>query len=272
MIWSLEEGDNVAPLLAFQKGGKSWFERFESHTYEEAVNKARERFEAAFLDKDDYALLAFDGYLTHEEERKESLFISAFENLDPEGMAYLLTVSYRSARSTEGLAIEKIKIFLPGDFSDRDTNLFLNNLYQGAYSHTKGFELWNNHRNCNLEPIWVVENDKQNKLLGTWIQDPKDTESIRRFRNVKLHFTADGQLVYTILGDEKDQKIFLTYRVENNILITDQPSDPREERTKFRITADGKLEQEFPVPRRRHIALCSRSFAGTPFVLKKITK
>jgi hypothetical protein len=23
MIWSLEEGDNVAPLLAFQKGGKS---------------------------------------------------------------------------------------------------------------------------------------------------------------------------------------------------------------------------------------------------------
>ena len=26
-------------------------------------------------------------------------------------------------------------------------------------------------------------------LLGTWISDPQDTESIRRFGNVILHFT-----------------------------------------------------------------------------------
>ena len=89
-----------------------------------------------------------------------------------------------------------------------------------------------------------MKNLNNEALLGTWIRDPKDTESIRRFGNVRLHFTIDGRLIYTILGEEKDQKIFLSYRVENNILITDQPSDPREEQTKFRITADGKLEQE----------------------------
>lgn len=89
-----------------------------------------------------------------------------------------------------------------------------------------------------------MKNLNKEKLLGTWIQDPKDTESIRRFGNVRLHFTADGRLIYTILGEEKDQKIFLTYRVENNILITDQPSDPREERTNFQITQNGTLEWE----------------------------
>ena len=80
-------------------------------------------------------------------------------------------------------------------------------------------------------------------LLGTWISDPQDTESIRRFGNVILHFTADGRLNYTLLVEEKVQRALLTYRVENNVLITNQPSDPREERTNFRITEDRKLEQ-----------------------------
>lgn len=81
-------------------------------------------------------------------------------------------------------------------------------------------------------------------LLGTWISDPTDTESIRRFGKVILHFTADARLIYTLLGEEKHQKALLTYRVENNVLITDQPSASREERANFRITEDGQLEQE----------------------------
>ncbi len=87
-------------------------------------------------------------------------------------------------------------------------------------------------------------NDDSKILLGTWISDPTDTESIRRVGNVILHFTADGRLNYTMLGEEKTQRALLTYRVENNMLITDQPSAPREERVNFRITEDGKLEQE----------------------------
>lgn len=67
-------------------------------------------------------------------------------------------------------------------------------------------------------------------LLGTWISDPEDIESIRKFGNVKLHFTEDGQLIYSLLSEQKKQKMFLTYRVENNILITDQPSAPRKKK------------------------------------------
>lgn len=81
-------------------------------------------------------------------------------------------------------------------------------------------------------------------LLGTWVSDPKDTESIRLFGNVRLHFTTDGRLIYSLLEEEKVQKALLTYRIENNVLITDQPSHPREDRVNFRITEDHKLEWE----------------------------
>lgn len=72
--------------------------------------------------------------------------------------------------------------------------------------------------------------EKDNELLGTWITDPEDVRSIQLFGKVKLHFTADGQLTYTILGEQKDQKMMLTYQVKNNVSITDQPSAPSERR------------------------------------------
>lgn len=72
-------------------------------------------------------------------------------------------------------------------------------------------------------------------LLGKWSCEPGGGE------DTTLEFKEGGQLEYTICGTEKDQKIFLTYRVENNTLITDQPSHPREEHTPFAFTENGKL-------------------------------
>jgi hypothetical protein len=72
-------------------------------------------------------------------------------------------------------------------------------------------------------------------LIGKWLSEPGGGE------DTALEFMEGGRLDYTIHGVEKDQKIFLTYRVENNTLITDQPSHPREERTPFILTEDGKL-------------------------------
>lgn len=72
-------------------------------------------------------------------------------------------------------------------------------------------------------------------LLGKWSSEPGSGE------DTNLEFNEGGQLDYTIVGAEKLQKIFLTYRIENNTLITDQPSHPREERTPFMFTEDGKL-------------------------------
>jgi hypothetical protein len=80
-------------------------------------------------------------------------------------------------------------------------------------------------------------NRAEQMLLGKWISAPDDQSS----EESTLEFKAGGQLDYTIRGADKDQKIFLTYRVEGDVLVTDQPSHPREERTSFVLTDEGKL-------------------------------
>lgn len=74
------------------------------------------------------------------------------------------------------------------------------------------------------------------RLLGRWEsvtgvgQDP-----------VTIEFTVDGSLTYTIHAPGTNQQMFLRYSIEDGVIITDQPSHPREERTAYRITSDGRL-------------------------------
>jgi hypothetical protein len=74
----------------------------------------------------------------------------------------------------------------------------------------------------------------EQRLLGRWISG--ETAEI-----CTLQFSEGGLLDYTIHGSDKDQTILLTYRVEGDVLITDQPSHPREERTSFVLTEDDRL-------------------------------
>ena len=78
-------------------------------------------------------------------------------------------------------------------------------------------------------------------MLGTWISDPNDRAGIDEFGNVSLTFEPNGSLTYTIHTESTDQKMFMTCRVEDGVLITNQPSAPREERTAYSIDAHGKL-------------------------------
>ncbi len=87
----------------------------------------------------------------------------------------------------------------------------------------------------------MTATDHAAALLGTWTSDPEDIEGHREFGRATLEFEEDGQLTYTVHAEGKDQKMFLTFRVEGGTLITDQPSSPREERTAYSIGADGKL-------------------------------
>ena len=77
---------------------------------------------------------------------------------------------------------------------------------------------------------------KVQPLLGSWISETKSDES----ELTRIDFSSDGLLTYTIISSDKEQKIFLTYWTENNILFTDQPSNPKEEQTVFKISQDGK--------------------------------
>ena len=79
------------------------------------------------------------------------------------------------------------------------------------------------------------------KILGSWCTDPKDQWSLREYGKVSLDFSENGALVYTIHLPDKDQIMRLSYRLEGNTLVTDQPSSPREERTEFFFASDGRL-------------------------------
>ena len=83
------------------------------------------------------------------------------------------------------------------------------------------------------------------ELIGTWMSDPEDEEGIREFGRVTLEFEEDGQLTYVVHAPGKDQKMFLRFRVEDGLLVTDQPSAPREERTAYSIGPNGKLNLWF---------------------------
>src|SRR5262245_12438977 len=90
-----------------------------------------------------------------------------------------------------------------------------------------------------------MDNRMDTRLLGGWIVDPDDTQALAEFGRVELEFTADCRLVYTIDEGNRRQKIFLTYQAENGVIMTNQPSSPREERTAYTITAEGRLVLDY---------------------------
>jgi hypothetical protein len=71
--------------------------------------------------------------------------------------------------------------------------------------------------------------------------DESDPAAAERYGNIRLEFRTDGTLFYTIVDSAKHQTAVLSFRVEGDILITDQPSAPREHRTHFEIAPDGRL-------------------------------
>jgi hypothetical protein len=74
-------------------------------------------------------------------------------------------------------------------------------------------------------------------LEGRWVIDPSDTAAVAEFGQVELTFER-GRLTYEIILDEKKQVMLLTYRIAGEFLVTDQPSHPRSERTRFRLEGD----------------------------------
>lgn len=58
---------------------------------------------------------------------------------------------------------------------------------------------------------------------------------------VTMTFTEDGKLVYVIHQKDSKQIMNLVFRVEGNLLVTNQPSYQEEETTKFSFDAEGNL-------------------------------
>ena len=83
-----------------------------------------------------------------------------------------------------------------------------------------------------------ASNANRAKLIGKWFGRVAGDA-------VRLDFLEDGRLAYAILNEERTQIVRMTYRVEGAILVTDQPSHPHEERTRFSWDESGALVLEF---------------------------
>lgn len=66
------------------------------------------------------------------------------------------------------------------------------------------------------------------ELIGKWkiISVGSETEDIT------LEFYDDGNLRYTIYAEGKRNVILLTYYIQDDFIVTDQPTSPRIEKTR----------------------------------------
>jgi hypothetical protein len=87
--------------------------------------------------------------------------------------------------------------------------------------------------------------DKRDALIGTWKTDMQDASALQQYGETTLEFHEDGNLLYKIHQNGKDQIMLLTFQVEPGFIVTNQASHPRPEKTAYEITKDGKLILEF---------------------------
>lgn len=74
-----------------------------------------------------------------------------------------------------------------------------------------------------------------NDLIGVWQTDPDDVSTQQFYGNVTMDFRDDGELIYVAIEGGKEQRIFMTYEINGNRLITDQQSFPQKVITEFSL-------------------------------------
>ena len=80
-------------------------------------------------------------------------------------------------------------------------------------------------------------------LVGTWhLERSEDPEADP---GVEIDVLPDGRMQYSIPASDRWQIIQMTWCVENEWILTDQPSSPRVEKTRFRLESDDSLVLEF---------------------------
>lgn len=78
-------------------------------------------------------------------------------------------------------------------------------------------------------------------VVGSWLLDPREPCDLVPPGEFAVTFTRAGDLVYSQRWSEGIERIFLTYRIEGGELVTDQPSAPREQRSRLVIDDAGRL-------------------------------
>jgi hypothetical protein len=83
------------------------------------------------------------------------------------------------------------------------------------------------------------------RLEGVWASDMEDETTRNSIGNVTMVFTNDGKLVYEILEGAKVQRMNMVYWTSGDTLYSDQPSNPRQESTKYKFENNSSLNLEY---------------------------
>lgn len=82
-----ESGGPLIPFIMTQTGEKKELKRFVSEKYEEGVSTAEKTLEKMTV-KPDFGLVAFDGFITWEEKKYDTIIVRAFDKTQDEGFEF----------------------------------------------------------------------------------------------------------------------------------------------------------------------------------------
>jgi hypothetical protein len=69
-------------------------------------------------------------------------------------------------------------------------------------------------------------------LIGTWISDSVE------FQGTKMTFTSNGKLIYKITENGNVSIINMVFETSGDLIISNQPSHPRIEKTRYSISGN----------------------------------
>ena len=78
------------------------------------------------------------------------------------------------------------------------------------------------------------------RLFGKW-RLQHSQQDLPAAEDTVAEFSPDGALTYSITNGGNTGIMKLTYRVEDGLIFSDQPSSPKVEKTAYRIDLDGSL-------------------------------
>ena len=82
-------------------------------------------------------------------------------------------------------------------------------------------------------------------LIGIWNSDLSDEITKNNIGDVTMTFTQTGSLIYDIHEVEKLQRINMIYSISGDTIISDQPSHPQVQKTKYKLENKDKLILEY---------------------------
>jgi hypothetical protein len=101
-----------------------------------------------------------------------------------------------------------------------------------------------------------------NSLIGSWVLMDSSNDETDDY--VEVLIEESGRMIYGIFENEKWQLAILSYRVDGNFIISDQPSQPNEERTAFSFSEPDRLKMEYGGETSTFMRIRTCSFAIPP--------